>query len=302
VAPHPANARDDWDNQDLEALARSLQENDLLQPILVRRHQAAGASQPYQLIFGERRLRAAKLAGWRSIPARVIAASDAKTLLLMGIENQHRRDLNPMQLARHLVWLNKPLEAGGAGMTWEAISAEYGHKYSWAANLVRLVKLPADFQALVAAGELDPTAARSLVPYVDQPEVLEAIRRDMRANPDDWRRRDDIDNNARHLARQVNEGAAPPAEDLDAGLEQGEHVGGPPAARPCAGSPIAGPSSPAAAAATSPAPMPQAAPGPTLRQAEAHALLAPYAANAADLKLLRSVANELLVNLRRAAE
>ncbi len=168
ITPHPDNPRKTFDPAALERLADSIRRSDVLQPVLVRRVEPFA----YQLVCGERRYRAAQLAGLVSIPAVVREMSDAEALELMIVENEEREDLNPIELALGLAALTKPLDAGGAGLTHAAAAARFSHEEAWATNLMRLLQLPDAWQQRIASGEIPQTFARAMLPYAAAPEVL----------------------------------------------------------------------------------------------------------------------------------
>lgn len=201
IDPHPANPRDDWSNQEIDALAASLDSLGMIQPITVRASAERGR---YQLIAGERRFRATKKAGLKTIRAIVRICSDEEALMIMLAENVERRDLNPLQKAKLLERMCSPVEQGGLGKTQVEVSQRFGHDRSWAANVMRLLKLPPVWQQRVQSGEVAETMARSLVKYVDRPEVLEAANNDYEMNRWAWRTREDFERNAAELAADPN--------------------------------------------------------------------------------------------------
>lgn len=171
IAPHPQNPRQSFDGQKLKQLADSIARSGVLQPVLVRPAED-GAGRAYQLVCGERRFRAAQLAKLKTIPAAIRNLSDAEALEVMIVENEEREDLNPIELARGLVALVKPRDAGGAGLTHAQAAERFGHQEEWATNLMRLLALPPHWQSRVATGEMPPTFARALVPYAKSSAVL----------------------------------------------------------------------------------------------------------------------------------
>jgi len=208
IDPHPFNPRTEFDAAELDRLAESLRTHRLLQPVLVRE----APDGRYQLIAGERRLRAAEKAGWKNVPAIVRDVSDAEALVLGLVENIERRDLNPIEKARGLARLCAPAADGGGGLTQEQAAAMFKHGKEWACNLMRLLTLPDVWQQRIAAGELSEAHARALVPYAKRPAVLARIEDDLLANPWSWRTRDDFERNAALLAETAETKPAPPAE------------------------------------------------------------------------------------------
>lgn len=184
---HPANPRQDFDLAELTSLADTMDRIGTLQPIVVRRHPAPSAANiEWQGLAGERRWRAARLRHHEKIAATVRDVDDATALDIVVTENFARKDLSPIEEARAVQTLTKKLEDGGAGLTQKQVAERYGHKQSWAANLLRLLELPAAIQAKVTAGELDQAKARALVPFAKHPALFEKIEQDMRDDPHPW--------------------------------------------------------------------------------------------------------------------
>ena len=153
IAPNPDQPRRTIDTESLEALATSLGEQGVLQPVLVR-PRAGG----YELIAGERRWRAAKLAGIERIPALVRPTGDAETLELALIENMAREDLNPVEEARACAALAEEL-----GLTREEIGRRVGRSRVAISNLVRLLELPDEVLSLLEDGTLSEGHGRALL-------------------------------------------------------------------------------------------------------------------------------------------
>ena len=152
--------RTDFDEAALEDLKASVEAYGVLQPVLVRR--LPDAEGGYELIAGERRLRAAKLAGLAKVPAIVREYSDAETSEIALIENLQREDLNPMEEARAYQSL-----IGSFGLTQDEISKKVGRSRSHIANFLRLQKLDEKVQDYVSTGTLTMGQARPLVAIED---------------------------------------------------------------------------------------------------------------------------------------
>ncbi len=167
VRPNPFQPRQQFDDTELEELASSIRANGLLQPIVVR---AKGAE--YELVAGERRLRAAQRAGLQEIPAIVRQVGDHEALELALIENLQRSDLNPIEEARAYERLRDEF-----GLTQEQIAARVGKHRSTIANALRLLRLPQDLQDELAAGRLTAGHARALL-SVDSPEEQRRLARE----------------------------------------------------------------------------------------------------------------------------
>lgn len=146
--------RTNFDADELTALAESIRRNGVLQPLLVR--PVAGGR--YELIAGERRLRAARLAGLETVPSYVRAELDANNLELALIENMARVDLNPIDAARACAAL-----VGDLGLTKEEVAGRVGKSRVAVSNLIRLLGLPDDVIALVERGELSEGHGRALL-------------------------------------------------------------------------------------------------------------------------------------------
>ena len=150
--------RKDFDEAALEDLKASVEAYGVLQPVIVRRLPTSEGEGQYELIAGERRLRAAKLAGLAKVPAIVREYSDAETSEIALIENLQREDLNPMEEARAYQSL-----IGSFGLTQDEISKKVGRSRSHIANFLRLQKLDEKVQDYVASGTLSMGQARPLV-------------------------------------------------------------------------------------------------------------------------------------------
>jgi ParB family transcriptional regulator, chromosome partitioning protein len=154
IGPNPRQPRKEFDEESLLALAGSLGDRGVLQPVLVR--PAAGGA--YELIAGERRWRAAQLAGLETIPALVRDHDDAESLELALIENMAREDLNPIEEARACALLVEEL-----GLTREEIGRRVGRSRVAVSNLLRLLDLPDEALDLLAQGALTEGHGRAIL-------------------------------------------------------------------------------------------------------------------------------------------
>jgi ParB family transcriptional regulator, chromosome partitioning protein len=161
ITPNPHQPRRDFDENALLALADSVRERGLLQPVLVR--PVPGGT--YELIAGERRWRAAQLAEFDVIPALVRAQGDVESLELALIENMAREDLNPVEEARACALLVEEL-----GLTREDVGRRVGRSRVAVSNLLRLLDLPDDVLDLLAAGHLTEGHGRALLIASDHDE------------------------------------------------------------------------------------------------------------------------------------
>lgn len=170
VVPNPRQPRQVFDDEALEELSHSVKEFGLLQPIVVREN-AGGNGGPvtYELIMGERRLRAARAAGLETVPAIVRDTTDDAMLRDALLENIHRVQLNPLEEAAAYQQL---LEEFGA--THEELATKIGRSRSQVTNTIRLMKLPVKVQTRVAAGVISAGHARALLglPDADAQDAL----------------------------------------------------------------------------------------------------------------------------------
>ncbi|MCY2987077.1 MAG: ParB/RepB/Spo0J family partition protein [Planctomycetota bacterium] len=208
ICENPKQPRAVFNERELKRLAVSLMAGGLLQPIGVRPLPEI-AEKKWELIWGERRLRAAVLAGRRTILARVCIVSAPRALLMMGDENLNRADWNPIEKAKYFLSLTVPETEGGAGMTITDIAKHYRKSRPWVANLKRLLSLPESWQQRIINGEISQNKANRILPYVDQPAVLARIAAEMEANPRAWRTPEDFERNAKLLAEDKDAQTVP---------------------------------------------------------------------------------------------
>ena len=168
VSPNPFQPRRVFDEAELEELANSVKTKGVLQPILVRKLGDGG----FELIAGERRWRAARLAGLKKIPAIIRPATDAEAMEMALIENLQRKDLNPMEAARAYQRLMKEF-----GLTQEAVSRTLGKERSSIANTVRLLALQSDVQTWVESDQLSWGHAKVLLAVSDPEQQVRLGRR-----------------------------------------------------------------------------------------------------------------------------
>ena len=161
IRPNPAQPRKRFDEAGLTALADSVSERGVLQPVLVRPR--PGGS--YELVAGERRWRAAKLAGLDTMPALVQHRDDGASLEAALVENMAREDLNPVEAARAVAALVEEL-----GLTREEVGRRVGRSRVAISNLLRLLDLPDEALALVEDGSLSEGHGRALLLANDHSE------------------------------------------------------------------------------------------------------------------------------------
>lgn len=163
IDPKSDQPRKHFDKEALEQLSASIMENGLLQPILVREY----GDGRYQIIAGERRFRACKLAGLTEIPTIVLDRDDKKVAEIALIENIQREDLNPIEEAMGYRALAEEYD-----MTQEEISIKVGKSRSAITNTLRLLDLPDEILTLVATGELSAGHARTLLGCKDRENMI----------------------------------------------------------------------------------------------------------------------------------
>ena len=154
VEPNPNQPRRRFDEEELQALADSIAEHGILQPLAVRAMEGGF----YQIIAGERRWRAARLAGLKEVPVVVVEADDRTVMELALIENLQRQELNPMEEAEGYRVLTEEY-----GLTQEQAAARVGKSRPAVANALRLLALPEDVRSLVEKGELSAGHARAVL-------------------------------------------------------------------------------------------------------------------------------------------
>ena len=153
IEPNPLQPRTVFDPGRLQELANSIEINGILQPLLIRRK-----GSHYELIAGERRLRAAKLAGLTDVPAIIQDHADERVLEIALIENIQREDLNPIETAQALERLAREMN-----LSHEEIAHRTGKDRTTITNMIRLLRLPQEVQLLVAERRLSMGHARSIL-------------------------------------------------------------------------------------------------------------------------------------------
>lgn len=173
LEPNPHQPRVRWDPEQLESLASSIREHGIIQPIVVTR--ATGAT-PYQIVAGERRWRAAKLAGLRSVPVLVREATPAQLLELALVENVQRADLNPIEEALAYRQLSTEF-----GLTQAAIADRVGKSRPAIANSIRLLSAPESIQEAVANEVITAGHAKALLAIEDAATQEHLLRQVIKA-------------------------------------------------------------------------------------------------------------------------
>ena len=168
VEPNPDQPRQDFDEEELQTLADSISVHGILQPLTVRET----ANGYYQIIAGERRWRAARLAGISDIPVVVIEADDRKAMELALIENLQRQDLNPVEEA-----LGYQTLIGEYGLTQEDAAKQVGKSRPAVTNALRLLSLNPQVLEKLRTGELTAGHARAILQLKSEKKQLEAAQK-----------------------------------------------------------------------------------------------------------------------------
>ena len=168
VEPNPDQPRQDFDEEELAALAASIAEHGIIQPLTVRET----ASGYYQIIAGERRWRAARMAELKEVPVVVMEADDKKTMELALIENLQRQDLNPVEEAMGYRAL-----MDDHGLTQESAAQRVGKSRPAVANALRLLNLPLSIQEKLRSGALTAGHARAVLSLKSEKKQLEAAQK-----------------------------------------------------------------------------------------------------------------------------
>jgi len=168
VEPNPEQPRQDFDEEELQALADSITEHGIIQPLTVRELNSGY----YQIIAGERRWRAARLAELREVPVVIIEADDKKAMELALIENLQRQDLNPVEEA-----LGYRSLMDDHGLTQEEAAKRVGKSRPAVANALRLLSLNPDLLDMVRTGQLTPGHARAVLTLKSEKKQMEAAKK-----------------------------------------------------------------------------------------------------------------------------
>ena len=170
IKPNSAQPRTHFDEDKLMELANSIKVNGVIQPLIVR-----DSSNGYELVAGERRWRASRLAGLSTVPCIIRDFDDRQNAIVAIIENMQREDLNPIEEAKGLKSMTEKY-----GFTQEQVSASLGRSRTYIANSIRLLKLPADIQEYVSSGQMTAAHGRTIINISDkkkQKEVADKIIR-----------------------------------------------------------------------------------------------------------------------------
>lgn len=168
IERNPDQPRKKFDQQSLEELAESIRLHGVITPITVRRAEKQGY---YQIIAGERRWRAARLAGLKEIPVMLLEAGEGEVMELALIENLQRQDLNPIEEAEGYEQLMQRF-----GLTQEEVASRVVKSRSAVANALRLLGLPDEVRTMVAEGKLSGGHARAVLSVADESMRVEAAK------------------------------------------------------------------------------------------------------------------------------
>jgi ParB family chromosome partitioning protein len=167
IHPNPLQPRTNFEPVRLEELAQSIRVNGIIQPLVVRK-----AGDGYELVAGERRWRAAKIAGMQTVPAIIQDFSQERLLELALIENIQREDLNPIEAAHAFDRLAREM-----GLSHEEIGRRTGKDRSTIANSIRLLKLPPEVQQFVVDGQLAMGQARAILALLHPLQQIEIAKK-----------------------------------------------------------------------------------------------------------------------------
>jgi ParB family chromosome partitioning protein len=213
IQPNPRQPRLDFPEETLAALARSIREVGVLQPVVIKRRNGG-----YELVAGERRVRAARLAGLATIPAIVREGDDTESLREALIENIHREDLGPLELAAAFQELLEEL-----GVTQETVAERLGYSRAHIANTIRLLSLPGDVQRLLGEGKIQAGHARALLALPDD-EAKSTLALRVAAEGLSVRQVEDLVRSYADTPAAAAAGAAPPARTPDPLLGEVEEI------------------------------------------------------------------------------
>lgn len=167
IESNPFQPREDFEPEALQELADSIREQGIIQPITVRKM----GYDKYQLISGERRLKASKIAGLTEIPAYIRIANDQQMLEMALVENIQRESLNALEIAISYQRLIEECE-----LTQEELSQRVGKNRATVANYIRLLKLPVELQLAIRDSKISMGHARALINIDDEPTQLTILR------------------------------------------------------------------------------------------------------------------------------
>lgn len=169
IESDPENDRKSFDATELQELAESIKRHGVLQPVLLR---PIHGRNNFVIVAGERRWRAAKIAGLKHLPAQISDREGLQVSLARLDENLQRVDLSPIEKAEAMKRL-----MDSHGLTQKELAESVGVQQGQISNTLRLLNLPSGLRNLVASGKLKPTLIRSVLPYCDLPQVMNALEK-----------------------------------------------------------------------------------------------------------------------------
>lgn len=217
VHPNPFQPRREFDEEELTDLARSIRENGLLQPIVVRPAGNRQGADRWELVAGERRWRAITRLGWKQVPAIVRTVDDRTLLVLALVENLQRSELSALEEAEGYQQLMSEF-----GLSQQEVAEAVGKDRSTVANLLRLLQLPASVRRLVETGALSAGHARALLGIPDGVRMADLARH---AAEEGWSVRE-VEERVRKAGakapgrRRRTQGRDPAAKALEQALER----------------------------------------------------------------------------------
>lgn len=168
IKPNSAQPRKYFDEDKLKELAESIKTNGVIQPLIVRKNEST-----YELVAGERRWRASRLAGLKKVPCIIREFDDKQNAIVAIIENMQRENLNPIEEAEGLRSMTEKY-----GFSQEQVSASLGKSRTYITNSIRLLKLPIEIQEYVSSGQMSAAHGRTIINISDkkkQKEICEKI-------------------------------------------------------------------------------------------------------------------------------
>jgi ParB family transcriptional regulator, chromosome partitioning protein len=170
IESDPENDRKTFDKAELQELADSIKQHGILQPILVGLRSGSQFELRFLIVAGERRWRAAKMAGLKEVPAQITDRDGLQVSLARLDENLKRVDLSPIEKAQALKRL-----MDAHGLTQKEVGEAVGVQQGQVSNMLRLLNLPESLKKLVADGKIAPTFIRAILPYCDLPAVMDEV-------------------------------------------------------------------------------------------------------------------------------
>lgn len=211
IIPNPYQPRRHLDQEALEELAQSIREHGLIQPLIVTKDEESGK---YQLIAGERRWRAARMAGFSTVPVIVKEVSPREMLELALVENIQRADLNPLEEAEAYRFLMEEF-----GLTQEEVAKRVGKSRVAVANTVRLLRLPSEVKKSLAEGLISEGHARALLALPSSELQIKAMEKILKRGLN-VRQTEELVRKLQEPGRPLRREAAPEIRELEEKLRE----------------------------------------------------------------------------------